>query len=279
MPGITPTGTFRAQPSPAEVLLREGRPDDALQALTGQVRADPSNAAARVFLFQLLALCGQWERARMQLEAAVRLDPGNAMEGAAWSALLEAESTRLAVFAGERLPTVIGEPSPWLPPLLEALRLDARGEHAAAGRLRAQAFEAAPATPGRIDDVAFAWCADGDTRFGPCLELVLQGGYGWAPFERIAALQFEPPASLADTLWAPVLVTWRNGGQAHGYVPVRYPHSEAHADVALRLGRASDWSQLGEDTWIGHGQRMLATDGGEHPLLELRSIEFDCDDG
>lgn len=271
--------SFHAQPSAAEALLREGRPDEALQALTAQVRAAPADAAARVFLFQLLAVCGQWARARTQLEAAVRLDAANAMPGAAWAALLDAEAVRLAVFAGERLPVVIGEPAAWLPPLLEAVRLDARGAHAAAAELRERAFDAAPATPGRIDGVPFAWCADGDTRFGPCLELVLQGGYGWAPFERIAALQFEPPASLADTLWAPVLVTWRNGGQAHGYVPVRYPHSEAHADVALRLGRASDWSTLGEDTWIGHGQRMLATDGGEHPLLELRSIEFDCDDG
>ena len=275
----THTATFRAQPSPAEVLLREGRPEEALQALTGQVRAAPADAAARVFLFQLLAVCGQWERARTQLEAAVRLDPGNGLAGAAWAALLDAEEVRRAVFAGHRLPVVIGEPAPWLPPLLEALRRDAGGEHAAAASLRAQAFNAAPATPGRIGEAAFAWIADADSRFGPCLELVLQGGYGWAPFERIASLELEPPASLADTLWAPVLVTWRNGGQAHGYVPVRYPGSETHSDPALRLGRASDWSQLGAETWIGHGQRMLATDGGEHPLLELRTIGFDCDEG
>lgn len=276
---ITQTATFRAQPSPAEALLREGRPDEALQALTEQVRAAPADAAARVFLFQLLAVCGQWQRARAQVEAAVRLDPENIMPAAAWTALLEAEAVRRAVFAGERHPVVIGEPAAWLPPLLEALRLDADGAHAAAAGLRAQAFDAAPATPGRIDGAPFAWIADADTRFGPCLELVLQGGYGWAPFERIAAVRFEPPASLADTLWAPVLLTWRNGGQAHGYVPARYPGSEHHADAALRLGRASDWSRLGEDTWIGHGQRMLATDGGEHPLLELRTIEFDSDDG
>lgn len=275
----THSATYRAEPSPAEALLRAGRPDEALEALSGQVRADPSNAATRVFLFQLLAACGQWARARAQLEAAVRLDPANAMAGAAWAALLEAEASRLAVFAGARLPVVIGEPSPWLPSLLEALRLDARGAHAAASVLRAQAFDAAPATPGRIDQTPFGWLADADSRLGPCLELVLQGGYGWAPFERIRALRFEPPASLADTLWAPVLVSWRNGGQAHGYVPVRYPHSEGLADASLRLGRASDWSRLGEDTWIGHGQRMLASDCGEHPLLDLRAVDFDCSDG
>src|SRR5690554_2632957 len=99
--------SFHAQPSAAEALLREGRPDEALQALTAQVRAAPADAAARVFLFQLLAVCGQWARARTQLEAAVRLDAANAMPGAAWAALLDAEAVRLAVFAGERLPVVI----------------------------------------------------------------------------------------------------------------------------------------------------------------------------
>ena len=60
----THSATYRAEPSPAEARLRAGRPDEALEALSGQVRADPSNAATRVFLFQLLAACGQWARAR-----------------------------------------------------------------------------------------------------------------------------------------------------------------------------------------------------------------------
>ncbi|MCD9027856.1 tetratricopeptide repeat protein [Luteimonas sp. BDR2-5] len=278
MTATVDAGAFRVATSPAERLLREGRPDEALQALTAQVRNAPADAQARVFLFQLLAAAGQWARARAQLDVATRLDPGNAMIAAAWAALLEAETVRADSIAGERVPTVVGEPADWLPPLLEALRLDGKGQHPAAAALRARAFDAAPATPGRIDGAPFAWIADADSRFGPCLELVLQGGYGWAPFERIRALRFDAPASLADTLWAPVQVTWRNGGQAHGYVPVRYPGSEALADPALRMGRTSDWSALDGATWIGHGQRMLATDAGEHALLDVRTIEFDGGD-
>ncbi|MET0327715.1 MAG: type VI secretion system accessory protein TagJ [Luteimonas sp.] len=276
MAATVDTGAFRIATSPAEQLLREGRPDDALQALTAQVRGAPADASMRLFLFQLLALGGQWARARSQLDVAARLDPGNALLCTAWGAMLEAEQVRASVFAGDALPTVIGEPADWVPPLLEALRLDARLEHAAAAALRARAFDLAPATAGRIDGRAFGWIADADARFGPCLEVVLQSGYGWAPLERIARLAFEPPASLADTLWAPVEVTWRNGGQVHAYVPVRYPGSERLADPALRTGRASDWSALHADTWTGLGQRMLATDVGEHPLLEIRVIEFDA---
>jgi type VI secretion system protein ImpE len=261
--------------SEAERLLREGRLDEALQALVLEVRADSASAPARMFLFQLLAASGEWARAKMQLEVAVRLDASNALSAAAGSALIEAEEVRAAVFSGERLPTAIGEPGQWLARLLQAVHLDGRGEHAAAAALRASAFEEAPVASGRIDDVPFAWLADADTRFGPCLELVLESGYVWAPYEHIRELRFEAPETLADTLWAPVAVTWRNGGQAHGYVPVRYPGSETAGDPALRLGRASDWSRLGEDTWIGHGQRMFATDAGEYPILEVRTIVFD----
>lgn len=262
-------------PSAAEELLRGGRLDDALDALTREVRGDPTSAAARMFLFQLLAASGQWARAKVQLEAAARLDPSNMLTAAAGKALLDAEQVRTAVFAGERLPTAFGEPSQWLASLLQAARLDGRREHGAAAALRAQAFEQAPAGSGRIDGTPFAWLADADNRFGPCLELVLESGYVWAPFEHIRELAFEAPTTLADTLWAPVVVTWRNGGQAHGYVPVRYPGSELEADAALRLGRASDWVQLGEETWIGRGQRMFATDSGEYPILEVRTIVFD----
>ena len=262
-------------PSAAEELLRGGRLDDALDALTREVRGDPTSAAARMFLFQLLAASGQWARARVQLEAAARLDPSNMLSAAAGKALLDAEQVRTAVVAGERLPTAFGEPSQWLASLLQAARLDGRCEHGAAAALRAQAFEQAPTGSGRIDGTPFAWLADADNRLGPCLELVLESGYVWAPFEHIRELAFEAPTTLADTLWAPVVVTWRNGGQAHGYVPVRYPGSELEADAALRLGRASDWVQLGEETWIGRGQRMFATDSGEYPILEVRTIVFD----
>ena len=58
----------------AEDLLRQGQLKDALAALSEQVRAKPANADLRVFLFQLLVVLGQWNRAKTQLEIAVELD-------------------------------------------------------------------------------------------------------------------------------------------------------------------------------------------------------------
>ena len=39
-----------------ENMLKEGRLEDALQGLTAQVRGNPADAKARVFLFQLLKI-------------------------------------------------------------------------------------------------------------------------------------------------------------------------------------------------------------------------------
>ena len=198
-----------------------------------------------------------------------------AILGAVYGTLLEAERVRAEVFAGTRLATVIGEPEPWLAMLLQAMKLDGLGEHGQAAALRAQAFEQAPATAGRIDDVPFAWLADADPRFGPCLEIVVNGSYGWAPFSRMRSLTVQAPASLSDVLWTPVTVLWSNGGQTPGFVPARYPGSEAADDALLRLGRRTEWVQAGADDWTGVGQRMLATDAGEFPLLDIRQVEFD----
>jgi len=59
----------------AEQSLRDGDPVAALKYLQEQVRAKPADSKLRVFLFQLLAVTGQWERALNQLNVAAELDP------------------------------------------------------------------------------------------------------------------------------------------------------------------------------------------------------------
>ena len=49
--------------SSAEACLREGRLDEALETLQADIRRRPQDKALRVFLFQLLAVNGAWERA------------------------------------------------------------------------------------------------------------------------------------------------------------------------------------------------------------------------
>lgn len=257
-----------------EQMLKEGSLDEALRLLTAEVRSNPADARRRVFLFQLLAVRGEWQRAQTQLDVVGELDPINGLMVTTYSAVLRGEAARAAVFAGRQSPTIVGEPEAWLALLLQALKLDAQGKHAEAAPLRAQALEQAETSAGTIDGNPFEWIADADPRFGPCLEIVLEGGYAWVPFARIQRLEFEAPSDLRDKVWAPVQVTWRNGGQAVGFVPVRYPGTEQFGDDELTLARKTDWVAMTEDTYVARGQRMFATDAGEYPLLDVRTIDF-----
>jgi type VI secretion system protein ImpE len=58
-------------------------------------------------------------------------------------------------------------------------------------------------------------------------------------------------------------------------VPTRYPGSESHADAALRMARKTDWTQASENTYIGLGQRMFATDAADYALMDVRRIQLD----
>lgn len=263
----------------AEQCLKDGRPDEALARLQDEVRREPANAKLRVFLFQLLAVEGQWDRALNQLNVAAQLDPGALAMAQTYREALRCEALRAEVFAGRRSPLVLGEPEPWMALLLQALRLVAEGRFGEALELRDHAFEAAPATAGSLDDRPFEWVADADPRLGPVLELVLGDRYCWVPFHRLREVRFEAPADLRDLVWAPAQLLWANGGEAVALVPARYPGSEKNPDGAVRLARRTDWTEPAPGWSFGAGQRMLATDAGEVPLLEVRLLRLSEDEG
>jgi type VI secretion system protein ImpE len=188
--------------------------------------------------------------------------------------VIECELFRREVFAGKRAPLIFGEPAAWLGQLVQAAMFVAEGRLPAAAELRGQAFEGAPTSAGKLNGEPFQWIADADERFGPVLEVILEGKYYWIPFARIARLEIEKPTDLRDLVWSPVRFTWTNGGAVSGHIPVRYPGTEAAADEALWLSRKTSWNEAASDCFLGLGQRVFATDGGEYPLLDCRTIEL-----
>jgi type VI secretion system protein ImpE len=258
----------------AEDRLREGDLEESLRQLQEQVRKQPANAKYRVFLFQLLAVMGQWDRAMNQLNVAGDLDAGTLAMVQTYREALRCEVLRGEIFAGRRSPLVFGKPDEWVALLLEAQRLVAQGAFVEAGAVRERALEAAPTTPGTLDGAPFEWLADGDTRLGPVLEAIVNGRYYWIPFQRIRAIVVEKPEDLRDLVWTPVHFTWANGGESVGLIPTRYPGSETSVDPEVRRSRKTDWIEQPGGTCIGQGQRMFYTESGEYPLMDVRSIAF-----
>ena len=255
-------------------LLQLGRLEESLARLQDQVRQNPADAKLRVFLFQLLCVLGQWERAATQLKVLADLSAETMLMARIFEPVLQCERVRAEVFAGQRLPVIFGEPAEWMGWLVQASVMVARAEFAAAADLRNQALEAAPTSPGTIGGEAFEWISDADSRLGPMLEAFVNGNYYWIPFCRIQKIESEPPVDLRDLVWLPVQFTWVNGGNAPGHIPARYPGTEAVADGPLRLARKTDWQERPGETFTGLGQRILNTDAGEYPLLQCRTIEM-----
>lgn len=257
----------------AEQSLRDGDLDQALRQLQDDVRRQPADPKRRIFLFQLLVVLGQWERALNQLKVVAELDPGALMMVHTYREAIRCEFLRAKVFAGEQTPLIFGDPERWIALLLEALRVSATGEHARAQELRDEALALAPASSGTINGDAFAWIADADTRLGPMLEVVISGAYYWIPLNRIGSVRIGDPEDLRDLVWTPAEFRWSNGGDAVGLIPGRYPGSEESGDARIRLGRVTEWEEVAADLYVGRGQRMLATDAGEYSLLDVRQIE------
>lgn len=247
-------------------------PDVELKRLESEIRANPSDARLRTYLFQILAIRGDWERAVSQLQVSAQLDPIALAMAQAYREAMRAEVFRGEVFAGRKQPSFLGTPPAWAGLLLESLKLTAEGHVDKAEALRDDALDAAPATAGKIDGHPFEWIMDADSRLGPVCEAVLDGKYVWIPFENLARISIEQPADLRDLVWAPAHLRFVNGGESVALIPSRYPGSEASPDPAIRMARKTTWRELGEETYLGLGQRMWATDEGEHSMLDTREI-------
>jgi len=266
-------------------LLQAGDLGASMSEAMEAVRSDAGNAKARILLFQLMCLNGDWEKARRQLYVLKDMDAGTIPMFETYDPVIQCEMFRQAVFEGQRSPLLFGEPRDWLAKLCEAL------PHFAAGRLeqgldlQGEAFDQAPASPGRITSSerenaeSFGWIADADGRLGPVLEVFLKGYYYWVPMEHVRLVRIDEPEDLRDLVWTPAQFQWANGGQAVGFIPTRYPGTEYATDDRLRLSRMTEWlgNAGGEDgdedeLQIGLGQRLLATDEREYPLLGVREI-------
>ena len=259
----------------AEQSIQSGNLADALTRLQSTIRDDPSNPSKRIFLFQLLCVKGDWERALTQLNVAAELDNNALLMAQTYRELLLCEGFRTQVFEGKRAPLVFGEPPPWIGLMVQALGLSAAGNGAGAKALVDEAFEKVATRSGTIDDQEFDWMSDADMRIGPIIEAIINGKYYWVPIGAIAEMSLSAPEDLRDLVWLPTEFKWTNEGSSPGFIPSRYPGKDTLSDDQTALGRKTDWVDLGDDFFTGVGQKMFTTNEADYPILQTRHIVFD----
>ncbi|MFD1951484.1 type VI secretion system accessory protein TagJ [Sphingomonas arantia] len=240
-----------------------------IEILRNRLRAVPGDQRARMFLFQILCVEGAWEKARAQLKMLAELSPDARMLSLAYNQAIDGEVARRdACGGGASAPLLRASPG-WVSDLADAFAADA---HSAAA-MRARAFDASPDAPGDVDGRPFDYMFDGDGRFGPAFEAIIAGRWGLMPFCVVEQIKSEGPVDLRDTVWLPVEIRLRDGGAVAALLPARYPDTELQDDLALRLGRRTDWH--GTDPVRGLGQRVWTTSTGEDiGILSFRTIRF-----
>ena len=172
--------------------LKEGRLEESLAGLLEDIRRKPEDVTLRLFLFQLAAVLGQWDRCQTQLRLVETLGPETQWLGKVFQQVVQAEFVRSQVFAGKLAPLLFGEPEEWMGWFVQALTLVNQGSLAQAKALREQALEAAPANAGTVNGRPFAWIMDADPRTG-----TVPGSHYWR-FLLLGSLQPHPPNSRGE---------------------------------------------------------------------------------
>ena len=154
-----------------------------------------------------------------------------------------------------------------------------QGRYDEAAEKRALAFDAAPHCQGTIDGNAFNVIADADDRLGPILECFIRSQYMWVPFNCVRTIHIEAPEFLQNILWVRAAVTMTDGDELSIMLPARYPgrpDGSIAPDGLHLMGRATSFESFGDDegVTIGIGQKLLATDTDDYPMLAVREIIF-----
>ncbi len=259
----------------AKDLFDSGELDAAIDQLTSEVKSHPTDTTQRTFLFELLCFAGNWERAEKQLDVlagqSVQADVGSQV----YRRNIKTERERRRLFSEGIQPYFLAEPPAYVDLLVAAINRIREGKLAEARQLLNEAEEERPALSGRLNGEPFQDFRDSDDRLGPVLELTVKDNYTWLPFEQIRRLEISAPKRLRDLLWAPAIIETTDGTLGEVYIPALYESTSEHPNHQVKLGRMTDWRQLGEDLHLAVGLRLFLIDGEDRPLFEARSVEFD----
>jgi type VI secretion system protein ImpE len=228
-------------------LFQAGKLDEAIQALSAEVRDNPQDVKRRTFLFELLCFSGDLSRAEKHLDLAAQGSQPAEMGALLYHAAIHAERTRQDLFSKQQYPM------PKRPVGFSEISVSINGR-------------------------TYHSLADGDPRIGSNLEVFAAGNYMWIPFGMITSIEIAPPKRLRDLLWLPAKVRTSDKFEERELgevlLPVLTPFAAQHSDPAVRLGRATLWEESGEGQVLPVGQKILLADDEEWPILELRNVEI-----
>jgi type VI secretion system protein ImpE len=259
----------------AKALLDAGNLTAAIEQLISEVKANPADTTRRTFLFEMLCFAGDLDRAEKQLDVVGHQSTKAELGVQVYRNNIKAERDRRRLFSDGLQPHFLSEPPPYVDLQLAAVNRLREGNNGEARATLDRAEEERPALSGKLNGKDFKDFRDYNDLTGPVLELIVHDKYTWLPFEHIRRIEIARPKQLRDLVWTAARIESLNGTMGEVFIPVLYAGSHEHPDDQVKLGRMTDWKDLGSDLYSGKGLRMFLVDGEDKPLFEARTVEFD----
>ena len=258
----------------AKLHLDAGRLNAAVESALNLVKTNPTNGTARTFLFELSCFSGDWDRAEKQLDVIGHQDV-NAMIGSTiYKQNLKAERDRANLFShGSRPESAMLLPD-YVEDLLKANDLVREGKTPEARVLLDEIDEKRPAFSCTVNGEAFSDFRDYNDSTMCVFEMIIKDSYVWLPFEHVQKIEFLERKSLRDVFWPQAQVEMTSGTNGEMFFPSLYVNSWKHEDDQIRLGKSVDWSDAGDEIYIGEGMKLFWMDGKDKSILDIQTIEF-----
>ena len=254
-------------------LYQTGRLQEAIAALTEEVRARPADVDRRGFLAELLCVAGDLDRAEKQLEALTKVAPDRQVGVALLRQLVRAEQWRQQFHAEGRLPEFVEKPDARMELRLQASVALRNGNTAEAARLLEEMESKRVPVRGDCDGAAFTDLRDLDDLVSDSLELLTSTGkYFLVPMSRVRSIELRKPERPRDLSWRRALVEIADGPEGEVYLPAIYAADYGSGDTAYLLGRNTDWSGSEQGPVRGKGLRTLLVGEEAKTLLEVSTL-------
>jgi type VI secretion system protein ImpE len=258
----------------AKLKLDAGDLSGAVEAALRLVKTNPTDATARTFLFELSCFAGDWDRAEKQLDVIGHQDT-NAMVGSLiYRGNFKAERDRTKLFSDGLKPQFMTAVPSYVEDLLSAVNRVREGNTAEARSILDGVEDKRPAFRCSVNGEGFSDFRDYNDLTMCVFEAIHKDAYMWVPFEAVQKVEFFPPKTLRDLYWIQAKVDLTNGIGGEMFLPALYSGSWKSDNDQVRLGRMTDWRDLGDELFAGEGMKLYWMDGKDKSILDLRTIEF-----
>jgi type VI secretion system protein ImpE len=258
----------------SKMQLDAGNLNAAVESALATVKSKPTDVQSRTFLFELSCFSGDWERAERQLDVIGQQDV-NAMVGSLiFKQNFHAERNRMRYFSDGLKPEFLQPPPAYVEDLLAANNRLREGNASEARAILDKVEEDRPAFACRVNGAEKEDFRDYNDLTMCVFEAILKETYVWLPMEQVKKIEFFEPKSLRDLYWIQAKVDLASGLGGEMFFPALYANSWKSADDSVRLGRKTDWRDLGAEVYVGEGLREFFTEGEAKAILEIKEIEF-----